>query len=260
MPSTIFGRFKALSNADVRRGTCAAWRCLERATTKVGDYPVCPFHSDLFARTGSVDNPCVAPECRNVATKVPASFGVMLCNSHEHQRWMLGYTGEWQGELEPALQPLDAVKVKAFTERGREPLERFMDHVQGDHVTGCWNWTGGTHGQSGGHNYGRFTVGGKDWKTHIWAWVYLAGYELIEGFVLDHICENDLCVRPCHIQQIPNDENLKMGETRRTRTLPEGHEVVPPQRPQSEAEFLIGMSHELPIRIGWDSTVINEPY
>ena len=183
----------------------------------------------------------------------------MLCDSHEHQRWVLGYTEGWQGELEPTLQPLDALKVKAFTERGREPLERFMDHVQGDFETGCWNWMGGTDGGKG-HDYGRFTVGGTDWKTHRWAWVHVAGYELIAGWVLDHICENDLCVRPCHIQQIPNDENLKMGETRRTRPVPEGYEVVPPQRPQSKREFLIGLSYELPVRIGWNPTIINELY
>ena len=118
---TNLGRFKALRNADVRGGTCAVWRCQERSAIKVEDYPVCPFHGDLLTRTGSVDNPCVAPECCNVATKVPANFGVMLCNSHEHQRYILGFCGSWQGELEPSLQPLDAVKVKAFAERGREP-------------------------------------------------------------------------------------------------------------------------------------------
>lgn len=87
--------------------------------------------------------------------------------------------------------------------------DRFQSKVQvGD---GCWVWTASTDL----HGYGRFGRGGR--KAGV-APAHRYAYELMFGpvaqdLVVDHLCRNPPCVRPDHLDPVPQGENLRRGAT-----------------------------------------------
>jgi hypothetical protein len=74
----------------------------------------------------------------------------------------------------------------------------------------CWLWTGGCYGKY--RKYGSFYVGkGKrSIPAHRWSYQHLVG-EIPEGYVIDHLCRNTLCVNPEHLEAITNRENILRG-------------------------------------------------
>lgn len=111
--------------------------------------------------------------------------------------------------------------------RGFNPnhKERFMQMVQVDQVTGCWNWQGGKDK----NGYGFFTVEGKQYKAHRWIYEHTNG-PIPEGLVIDHLCRNHSCVNPSpdHLEPVTNRENVARGvgfaaHTLRTNTCINGH-------------------------------------
>jgi len=68
----------------------------------------------------------------------------------------------------------------------------------------CEIWTGATGNSGYGHRYlnGRFTT------AHRWAYLKYVG-PIPDGYVIDHICNNKLCVNIDHLQAITQSENIR---------------------------------------------------
>lgn len=71
----------------------------------------------------------------------------------------------------------------------------------------CWEWQGGTLNNRSGHNYGVASIGKS--KTEL-AHRFVAGLtENIDGKVVQHTCDNPLCVRPDHLVVGDQQGNLR---------------------------------------------------
>ncbi|WP_420711557.1 HNH endonuclease [Streptomyces sp. NRRL F-4489] len=99
------------------------------------------------------------------------------------------------GRKRPAAQPLRRKgKSKVI------PGEEFWSRV---HKTdGCWIWTGGNRG----NGYGTFWAQGKRYYAHRYAY-YLASGKMPEGIIL-HACDNTICVRPDHLSEGTQADNV----------------------------------------------------
>lgn len=83
-------------------------------------------------------------------------------------------------------------------------IARFWAKVE--KTESCWNWTGAKNG----HGYGQLVRSGKSIYVHRYSFL-IRGIELPPGKVVDHICRNQLCVRPEHLRLVTpkqNRENL----------------------------------------------------
>ena len=92
---------------------------------------------------------------------------------------------------------------------------RFAFHItaHGD----CLLWTG----ERIKTGYGLFWDGSKKVLAHRFAWLQ-AGYELVTGLELDHLCNTRNCVNVEHLQAVTHAEN--MARTRRP-TCAKGHRI-----------------------------------
>lgn len=91
----------------------------------------------------------------------------------------------------------------------RPPEQRFWEKV--DKTDGCWNWTASRAG-----NYGGFWISGQG-KDRVRAYAHRYSYELAHGpipddLVVNHLCENKLCVRPDHLEVVTQRENNLYGD------------------------------------------------
>jgi hypothetical protein len=93
--------------------------------------------------------------------------------------------------------------------------------------TECWRWQG--HLSKG---YGRihFTPSKKT-QAHRYSYM-LAGGVIPEGQQIDHLCRNQWCVNPAHLEPVTNRVNMLRGESppaivRRTGRCKRGHEMTP---------------------------------
>lgn len=91
--------------------------------------------------------------------------------------------------------------------------ERFFAKV--DKTDTCWNWTGAKSAwrperpiASATEGYGVININGRTFYAHRASWLMHKG-PLIPGLVIDHLCDNTLCVNPEHMQQVTNNENTK---------------------------------------------------
>ena len=86
---------------------------------------------------------------------------------------------------------------------------------------GCWVW----QGHKDKHGYGRTNIGnGKIRNTHVLFYEMLLG-NIPKGLELDHLCMNQSCVNPDHLEPVTHAENLKRwGESLRITHCLEGHE------------------------------------
>lgn len=94
-------------------------------------------------------------------------------------------------------------------EREREELlRRLMDRV---FVTEkCWNWTG----YKSRFGYGYIRRGGavdrrRRLVVHRVAYELMRGNSIPSGMTLDHLCRNQLCVNPDHLEPVTPEENLR---------------------------------------------------
>lgn len=81
----------------------------------------------------------------------------------------------------------------------------------------CWLWTGGQRGKG----YGAFNAekpGGRYRmvNAHRYAYELTAGVVPV-GLVLDHLCENGMCVNPAHLEAVSNGENIRRGYAAKAR-------------------------------------------
>ena len=95
----------------------------------------------------------------------------------------------------------------------------------------CWEWQGAlTH-----HGYGRFSPRSNGRSVRIYAHRFsllLAGVEVSEGMVVDHLCRNHRCVNPDHLEVVTPRENILRGESDSARNArksfcDDGHEFTP---------------------------------
>lgn len=83
---------------------------------------------------------------------------------------------------------------------------RFDSYVE--RSADCWLWAGDKN-RAG---YGRFFMAGKKHLAHRVSF-RVAGNELVDGLVLDHLCRVRECVNPDHLEQVTPQENSRRGET-----------------------------------------------
>lgn len=94
--------------------------------------------------------------------------------------------------------------------------ERFWAKVDAD--GDCWVWTGAN---VKGHGVFRDETG-KLVYAHRWVWMFLVG-PIPPRFVIDHLCRNQSCVNPDHLQPVLGAVNTGRGfRTKRTH-CPWGH-------------------------------------
>lgn len=85
--------------------------------------------------------------------------------------------------------------------------DRFFSKVR--MTDGCWVWTAGRSTNQFGH--GVFSVGrGVSKGAHRFMYEQVVG-PIPEGCVLDHLCRNTSCVRPDHLEPVPQRVNLHRG-------------------------------------------------
>jgi len=127
----------------------------------------------------------------------------------------------------------DRVQLPANKERTQGPLTvllcitrfpaRFRRHVQIiEPNNGCWLWTAGRSGPPGfpEHAYGRYWATLKPRRcqiAHRFAYEFARG-PIPEGFEVDHLCDNKLCVNPAHLELVTHQQNCK--RRKRSRPLP----------------------------------------
>ena len=108
---------------------------------------------------------------------------------------------------------------------------------------GCWEWTAATTGMSGGRKpYG---VIGDGWLQKRLA--HRALFELMvglipDGYELDHLCRNTLCVRPDHLEPVRHHVNCSRGEPRGKHEKAKTH--CPQGHPYDEVNtYVDGLGH-----------------
>jgi hypothetical protein len=82
--------------------------------------------------------------------------------------------------------------------------DRFWEKV--DASGDCWEWTANRHSQG----YGKFNLQGKTVMAHRVAWELLVG-PIPEGLTIDHLCRNEPCVNPDHLEPVTMQANLLRG-------------------------------------------------
>jgi hypothetical protein len=70
---------------------------------------------------------------------------------------------------------------------------------------GCWEWTGYINPAG----YGQSCYKGKCMGAHRASWLHHKG-SIPDGFEVDHLCKNTLCVNPLHLEPVlPKINNLR---------------------------------------------------
>jgi hypothetical protein len=97
----------------------------------------------------------------------------------------------------------------------RTEAERFWSKVERSARDDCWTWLGQTN--QWGYGHFRRTLGPGLYRTvkaHRFAFELAVG-PIPPGLTLDHLCGNQSCVRPGHLEPVTNAENLRRRHARR---------------------------------------------
>lgn len=86
---------------------------------------------------------------------------------------------------------------------------RFWAKVQPT-AGGCWEFTGATND----NGYPYFRDGDRVRRAHCLSYERLVG-PIPDGFEVDHMCENRICIRPSHLEPLTSDEHAARGAARR---------------------------------------------
>lgn len=95
--------------------------------------------------------------------------------------------------------------------RGVTAQDRFWAAVR--KTRGCWLWVGYSHNG----RYGRLQVGGKDVLAHVYSF-FLANGRWPKLKTL-HTCDVSLCVKPIHLYEGSNTQNMRDRLRRHGRKL-----------------------------------------
>ncbi len=106
----------------------------------------------------------------------------------------------------------------------RPALERFEAMI--DRSGECWQWTGSIRP----NGYASFYVDNKTTSAHRFAYTAFIG-PIPEGLVIDHLCRNRSCVKPAHLESVPQRQNVLRGasvtaEVVRRNSCVNGHELT----------------------------------
>lgn len=84
-----------------------------------------------------------------------------------------------------------------------DALTRFVGYIR-DMSTKeiCWEWTGAIHTTG----YGVFNFKRKTYFAHRWIYATIVE-DILEGYVIDHLCHNKCCVNPTHLEMVTREEN-----------------------------------------------------
>ncbi|MDE1867836.1 MAG: HNH endonuclease [Thaumarchaeota archaeon] len=111
------------------------------------------------------------------------------------------------------------------------PKERFISKIDfQSSKNGCWVWIGHIDRKGTQYEYGRFWFNNTNAMAHRFSYEVLAGNKIPEGYQIDHLCKNQLCVNPKHLQAVPQQENSNRSNnpmainSRRTECI-RGHEL-----------------------------------
>lgn len=83
-------------------------------------------------------------------------------------------------------------------------MARFFGRVHVNAVTGCWIWLAAKN--VGG--YGQFVVNGRQIGAHVASYGAFVG-PLQAGMHIDHLCMNQRCVNPAHLEMVTAAENAR---------------------------------------------------
>jgi hypothetical protein len=163
-----------------------------------------------------------------------------LCRTHYKAEWRKANPEKHKAEQRRYYQKHSErhkITRDAWRERNKEHLRNYskqymaknsQNPVTEEHMTdrvkerffvkvyktdSCWNWTGAKtawrpkrlHADAT-KGYGVININGRVFYAHRASWLMHKG-PLIPGLVIDHLCENTLCVNPQHLQQVTNHEN-----------------------------------------------------
>lgn len=77
----------------------------------------------------------------------------------------------------------------------------------------CWLWTGRRVRSRQGSVYGRLNVWMRKVKRVVTVMAHRLSYEQFKGpippdYVVDHLCRNQICINPAHLEAVPESVNL----------------------------------------------------
>jgi hypothetical protein len=83
---------------------------------------------------------------------------------------------------------------------------RIMAGIEVQIGQACWIWRGKENSR-----YGRISFGGKIHKSHRLSYETFVG-PIPAGLVLDHLCRNEMCVNPEHLEPVTEKVNILRGQ------------------------------------------------
>lgn len=81
-------------------------------------------------------------------------------------------------------------------------MERFLSRIKKTET--CWIWTGAKQG----NGYGAAWFNKKYQSAHRAMYLLVHG-DIPPGLVIDHLCENKICVNPDHLEAVTQRENVR---------------------------------------------------
>jgi hypothetical protein len=94
--------------------------------------------------------------------------------------------------------------VSGHNSKANSSLDLLMLRVSVSSDNQCWNWSGPVNRKG----YGHVQVRGVTYNAHR-AFYIESGYEIPDGFHLDHLCRNKICVNPSRMEPVTLQENVR---------------------------------------------------